>query len=149
MSEHPDAPEQYTLTLSAQQAAVLQHAMEVYARLGMGQVDDALRCLPAPATVDICERAEVIREVERQLAPVMRGPDGRLPPTSPQSKSAWDLYQVIRHRLAWDRAYAKGILKPGEPRRWSEMFGCQYDEPLPSSGEPLARMEPAATSQQD
>ena len=149
MSENTDAPEQYTLTLSAQQAAVLQEALEVYARLGMGQVDDALRCLPAPATVDICERAEVIREVERQLAPVMRGPDGRLPPTSQPSKSAWDLFQVVRHRIAWDHAYARGVLKPGEPRRWSEMFGCQYDEPLPSSGEPLARIAPASLPAQD
>jgi hypothetical protein len=54
---------------------------------------------------------------------------------------SWDLHQVIRHRLAWDRAYRDGIVKPGDARDWNQMMGVLYDEPLPMGDEPLAKIE--------
>lgn len=56
---------------------------------------------------------------------------------SDSSRVLFDLIQVIRHRLAWDRA--------GNPpeRDYSKMFGVYYDEPRRSSTETeMATIEP-------
>ena len=59
----------------------------------------------------------------------------------PEAKSAWDLYQVIRHRLAWDNAVAEGVIdSPDAPRNWTAMLGVHYDKPMTSSAEPLAEI---------
>ena len=60
--------------------------------------------------------------------------------TPETSKVAWDLYQVTRHRLAWDRAQACG--HPGEGQAPPPMWSVNYDQPMRTSKEPLAWMEP-------
>jgi hypothetical protein len=52
------------------------------------------------------------------------------------------MYQVIRHRLSWDRAVEDGtIASPDAPRDWSKMLGVNYDEPMRTGPEPLAKIE--------
>lgn len=121
----------YTLHLTEKQAAEISHACETLARLRMGQIDMALRELPLDKPMEY--------EQERYISNYLRSlyhQDGRQ-----LHQVSWDLHQVIRHRLAWDRAYAEGIVKPGEPRRWPEMMGVMYDEPMQMGDEPMATIE--------
>ena len=122
---------EYTLHLTEKQAAEISHACEILARLRMGQIDMALRELPLDKPMEY----EQERYVSNYLRSLYRE-DGRQ-----LHQISWDLHQVVRHRLAWDRAYAKGIIKPGEPRKWPEMLGVMYDEPMQLGDEPLAQIE--------
>jgi hypothetical protein len=61
---------------------------------------------------------------------------------SEASRIAWDLYQVLRHRLAWDLAAAEGIVGNADSqRKWPEMMQVHYDEPSRVSEQPLALIE--------
>src|SRR5574340_577948 len=107
----------YTLTITAQQAQVLSAACEILARLGIGQYDDALRHLPQREGIDWSAWHDDVRTIGQMLSKHMpNGIDGyrsslgiNHTKASEESRAAWDLYQVIRHRLAWDRAIAEGI----------------------------------------
>lgn len=141
----------YTITITEQQGYVLSAACEVLARLGTGQYDDALRRLPQREDIDWSTWHDDVRAIGQMLSRHMaNGIDGyraslgiNHAKTSKESKVAWDLYQVIRHRLAWDRAIAEGITD-GTTRDWSKMMGVHYDAPMRASTEPLATMEQAA-----
>lgn len=123
----------YTLTLTARQAAEISSACEILARLQMGQIDMALRELPLASYLDYDKQ----RMIESILLPLYD--DGK----KRHGTIAWDLYQVVRHRLAWDRAVDRGEIEPGERRNWSKMMGVCYDEPMQWGGETLARIEKA------
>jgi hypothetical protein len=61
---------------------------------------------------------------------------------SERAKTAWDLYQAIRYRLAWDGAVAHGVIQNANARRkWPEMMGVHYDEPMQTGKEPIAKVE--------
>jgi len=118
----------YTLILTARQAAEISSACEIVARLQMGQVDMALRELPGDHPKDYDALREIQQMIERLVpAKIERG-----------DSIAWDLYQVIRHRLSWDRAIERGEIKEGDRRKWPEMMGVSYDEPMKKGDEPLA-----------
>ena len=118
----------YTLTLTSRQAAEISSACEIVARLQMGQVDMALRELPGEQPKDYDALREIQEMIERLVpAKIERG-----------DSIAWDLYQVIRHRLSWDRAYESGQIEKGERRNWSIMMGVNFDEPLKMGDEQLA-----------
>ena len=125
----------YTLHLTEKQAGEISLACEILARLRMGQIDMALRELPLAESLDYWNE----RVIENVLKPLYRK-DGKR-----AGCAAWDLHQIIRHRLAWDRAYRDGIVKPGDARDWNQMMGVIYDEPLPMGGEPLAKIERSNT----
>jgi len=128
----------YTLTVTEDQACAISAACELLARLGMGQLDDALRFMPAPQDRDWQAFHDACRVATDAMQPVIRNKAGNLPRRHEQSAIAWDLYQVLRHRLAWDRAYERGVVKPGDSRKWPAMLGVCYDEPLPMAEHPLA-----------
>jgi hypothetical protein len=55
---------------------------------------------------------------------------------------AWDLYQVVRHKLSWEGAVERGVIESEDsPRNWSEMMTVNYDTPMKFGTEPLAKME--------
>lgn len=128
---------QYTLHLNATQAATISHACEVLARLGMGQFRDALECLPLKefAPDGWHEDMEGIAHILKKHTTIMSGVGAYHSigshKTSDKSKTAWDLYQVVRHRLAWDAN------PNGNP------FSVMHDTPMQTSKEPLAWMEKA------
>ena len=118
----------YTLTLTARQASEISSACEILARLKMGQVDMAVRELPGNQPKDYEAMREIQQMIERLVpAKIERG-----------DSIAWDLYQVIRHRLSWDREIERGNIERGEPRNWSIMMGVSFDEPMKMGSEPLA-----------
>ena len=135
----------YTLTITEAQAQTLSIACEVLARLGMGQYKDALDNLPRRDNIDWSAWHDDMRGIGHILSKHMPGIDGYISHigihnASSESRLAWDMHQVIRHRLAWDRAVARGVTD-GTVRNWNEMLGVHYDEPTKTCEAPLATME--------
>lgn len=62
-------------------------------------------------------------------------------PKSEDTNLLWDIYQVLRHQISWDKAIENGIIKDGEPRKFSEMFCVNYDKPTRRGSEPLCVIE--------
>lgn len=124
----------YTITVTERQAAELQEACELLARIKIGQIDHAIERLPGYHGQRDWERVHATRHEIQRLA------NSLMPEATKRREDgvAWDLYQVIRHRLAWDRAVDAGTIHSGEPRKWPEMMGVSYDEPMAMSGIPLA-----------
>lgn len=137
-----EKPTHYTITVTAEQAAVISSACEVMARLGIGQIWAALDKLP------LKERWagswELREAVERVVADHINGGMGiHHKGVTWNARAAWDLHATIRHRLAWDRAIADGVVAPGQPRNWSTMIGVAYDQPLPFEDVPRVKIEEA------
>ena len=117
----------YTLTLTEEQAAILRDAYELLARVHMGQfnaaVDEVLR------RRDDCRDSmyaakDIACSLERTMFPNGAGPRPE------RANVAWDLYQVVRHSVAW------ATLPPNEDR---PAYLVQYGAPmLTSAQEPLA-----------
>lgn len=139
----------YTMTITKDQAQVLIKATEILARLGIGQFRDALECLPTHEFIPDGWH-EDMDSVGRLLSRHMiDGVDGyrsslgiRNKDVSEASRIAWDLCQVLRHRLAWDLAVAEGtVVSADSQRKWPEMMQVHYDEPSRVSEQPLALIE--------
>ena len=136
----------YTLHLTEEQAHVLSRACEVLARLGIGQINEGLRELPQEKDIDWTDFhddcAAVCKIMSKHMTKRIDGYSSNLGIHNADAgaKRAWDLHQVIRHRLSWDRAIAQGWTD-GTKRNWNEMLGVNFDEPMRVSGEELARME--------
>jgi len=127
-----------TLEINERQAHTLKEALELYARIGMGQLHE-LNYHPAFQCRDY-ERDEVDQLLDHLKHTVFTDLYGRghsygirHENTHEASKEAYDIYQVIRHRLAWHK-------KP-EGNRWS----VDFDEPTQFSQQPLAfcKIEPS------
>jgi hypothetical protein len=125
----------YTLHITAAQAQTISHACEVLARLGMGQFRDALECLPLReyAPDGWHEDMEGIAHILKKHTTIMPGIGAYIEntsrKTSEKSKVAFDVYQVIRYRLAWEKN------PKGDP------MSVQFDKPMKTSTEPLPWLE--------
>lgn len=141
----------YTVDLSQRQMGVLSLAAEVLARLGMGQAMDALEHLPIkpPAEMDFSQWHDDMRTIRGLLSQHMvAGIDGwqsslgiRNKAVPPASVIAWDLHQVLRHRLAHDQDPAK----EGRPR----FLSVAHDTPYQIGDEPLARVTSAGPADRE
>lgn len=138
----------YTIKLNKSQLETLSAATEVLARLGVGQFDYAFDWLPFAKGKYITHEDQLY--FSERLAPLMvHNIDGyrsslgiNCNETPEFSKIAWDLYQVIRHRLSWERAVEEGIVTSlDDTRKWPEMMTVDYDTPFHASEEPLAEIE--------
>lgn len=88
----------YTLKLSKEHLLVLQRACELYMRIQMGQLTFITEMFAGDPQVDTAELYDVLSELmsrsrARGLANVR----------SAKGDAAYDLMQVIRHKLSWDR----------------------------------------------
>lgn len=141
----------YTLTMTKKQAEVVSLACEVFARLETGQFKMVLEYLPLDQFLPEGwhdDMAEIGRILQRHMIGQIDGHFSSLGiahhKTGREAKIAWDIHQVVRHRLAWDRAVKKGVVEsPDSPRKWPEMIGACYDEPLQVAQEPLAKIDEA------
>jgi hypothetical protein len=135
----------YHLRINEAQVRAISHACEVLARLGMGQFKDALECLPLKeyAPDGWWEDMEGIAHILKKHTTIMHGVGSyhgiSSAKTSPESKTAWDVHQVIRHQLAWDAAQENG--HPGEGEAMRPSWSVVYDQPMKTSAEPLAWIE--------
>lgn len=118
----------YTLkNLEVGHLDVIRRALDFYGRVGLGQFREVLR-VPNPRTFDVTahQQAEVLLDVVRRLtmSDLTEGNSYhgiRSEKISDDFRVAYDVQQVIRHRLAWDRN-PKGdfMVDFDEPYRTSE-----------------------------
>lgn len=126
-------PRRYVLELSQGQAELVSRAVELYARLGMGQFEMLDRFFSWEPKGSCLERA---RPLLQELVAIKNGrphcyPGIHSKEISDDYRVLYDLHQVIRHRLAWDR--------DSHPEGWK---GVDYDEPRRASAtESLARID--------
>lgn len=132
----------YQLILTEEQLQAIRDACEIKARLHLGQFDDALRCCYNQYGVSVIDY-DTTRAVEAIIKPIqgLQANSSWGVGKFHDADLLWEISSTLRHRLAWDRAYAAGKIKPGEPRNWSEMLGVQYDEPLKLTDEPFPLVE--------
>lgn len=130
----------YTLKITKEQAQILSEATEVLARLCLGQIRFALDYLPTREFRPDGWNEDADR-IEEILHKYLSGHDGQRPDISRIRSASWDLYQVIRHRLSWDYAIEHGIVESADSKRnWSRMITVNFDEPMKTSDEPLAKI---------
>lgn len=127
------AQQTYQLTITAEQAHVIQKALELFSRVHMGQLDPVAYILCSYRQIRELREEDLglIHRFLRSVEPTATGLDpggywgifsGKVQDTA---RVAWDLQQVVRHRLAWDREPRGGIY-------------VDFDPPMRSSSEPLA-----------
>lgn len=131
----------YHIELTEKQLQALNAACEVCARFKVGQPGIAVDML---AITDGAGRSINSYALEHQLDALIKplmGLDMNASFGAGQFDDAdvlFDLHEVLRHRLAWDKAVADGLTLPGLPRKWPEMMTVNYDEPMHWGTEPLA-----------
>lgn len=125
----------YQLEISHKQAITLQVACEMLARLHMGQINivlsDCFIRLPVEKLEELREKAKEVELLVRPSNAYYALHSKNLPE---ESRIAWDLNQVIRHKVSHDIADEE---KTPKDKRWS----VNYDEPFKLSSEPLAKIE--------
>lgn len=121
----------YNLELTEEQLQTLSHACETCARINMLQLDMIAEHLGKGIIDDsFCEIRDIMDETAKQIREI-------LPENRRRTESAnilWDLYQVARHRLAWDQLKAQGKTKP-------DYYSVIYNEPFKTAKSPLAKVE--------
>jgi hypothetical protein len=134
MSDH-----KYTIHLTERQARVIVDALDLFSRIGMGQLKEVayvLRQNPLPSyDPDLEIRTNLLFKIRDKLDILarywMKGP-GYYGITSKsisdKFRIAWDIQQVVRHRLAWDRN-PKGDIT------------IDFDNPMKTSEEDLPKIE--------
>lgn len=97
---------QYTLTMDAEQARILVLALDLYSRIGIGQFEEITRVYETNGDLSI-EKEEDLKVYLLKAKAVAGHPvNGSYgihnPHVSDKFRVAWDIQQVVRHRLAYD-----------------------------------------------
>jgi hypothetical protein len=135
----------YSVKLTRSQLRTIQHALDFYQRMQMGQVNEMISVLPWAENVDWAAihalldgfgaaiSAHTISKVGRS-AYLSVGNDA-LPA---DNSMAYDIHRTIERFLSWERAVELGLVASmSSPRDWHTMLGVNYDEPAHYSSEPL------------
>lgn len=103
-----------SLIMNIDQAKVLRDACELLARIRIGQIEQVAYTM-MDADMSLMKHKEFLRKLTKQKS---IGDDEK-------ADIAWDLYQVIRHTIAWHENPSGGI-------------SVIYDPPFQASCHPLA-----------
>lgn len=122
--------EKYILTLTREQAQVAQNALELYARLKIGQFDRITELMLDVRSVDeYCQRRDLANDLLQIVAGIIYGKNAYGYPDVQKDAlhhRAWNIYAAIRYKMAWH----------DEPKGgWAVCF----DEPYPYGGEPVPK----------
>ena len=140
----------YLLELTETQAQVIQKACDLLSRVESGQWHVAFDLLPKDGKTDWKQWHDAKEEIKEIMKTVLKdGIDGVAcsfgvgsSQTPPSSDIAWDIHQVIRHRLAWEDAIEHGTVQSiNDNRDWRSMMGVAYDPPMRFGPEPLAKIQ--------
>ncbi len=97
----------YTLNMSEAQAQVVVRALDLYTRIGIGQFEEILRVYdPLSETWGSGHKfaLEFIKEIKAQAGHPMNGSHGiHNPKVRDDFRVAYDVQQVIRNRIAFDK----------------------------------------------
>lgn len=104
--------------------AEIKNATENLSRVGMGQIDYCIDVINMQwGKIVLDKNYSVIRE-QIDAADKIMELDGR---SKVEADNAWDIYQVVRHYLAWKSEPEGG-------------FQVSFDKPLKKGSEPLAKI---------
>jgi len=132
----------YTLKISKEQAQAISNCTELYARIQMGQVEDVgYQLLANTKYLDLPpEDQSAIRDLLSDIHRILVGATNtsfglhnkKIPE---QARVAWDIHQVVRNVLAWERQPEGGI------------SSVAFDKPYKTAGVELATMEKQEASE--
>ena len=119
----------YTLTMNEEQAQLLVKALDLYSRIGIGQFEEVLQVYDPTAKLSPGTRDDIRQQLDFAKAAAGHPANGSYGIHSPEVRdefrAAYDIQQVVRNRLAYDR-------KPeGNPS------SVHFDEPRQISKVPL------------
>ena len=131
----------YTIkNLSRKQLQLIQLALETQFRLEMAQVDvalDQIRGKNGETNVFDWETVQQINRIVKDTICIDHNASWGVG-FHEETDTEVDMMQVIRHKLAWERAVEDGIIESEQsPRKFSEMMGVCYDKPMKWSKESL------------
>jgi len=123
----------YTIKLNTEQLYLIKQSLEVMSRLKSGQISIAMSEVYPQLSWD--DREDIEKEVRSRVFP-------ELSPSSyygvgskiEEISDCFDMIQVIRHRLSWDRLAAEGKDKP-------DFYGRNYDTPMKFGKHDLIEVE--------
>ena len=123
----------YRLEVNRDQLSTIKRALEFYSRIGMGQLKEIDSWEFNFEDLDGGEKQYVDDALQR-ISCFFTG----LPPNAYRGighkdvpdacNSAWDIYQVVRHHIAWEDHPEGGLF-------------VQFDKPWKTSKQPLAKIE--------
>jgi len=116
--------QKYNVTLTEAQVSVISMACELVGRLRLGQFNDIVwKVYPetlGSQTVDHEKIRTLFDEISLELRK-QRGHSGSDADWTDDARAAWDIHQVFRHRLSWDK----------NPE--GNNMNVHFDEPMPMS----------------
>jgi len=121
----------YILEVNEKQAQVVSEAMELYARLGIGQYGELNHMSPPQKPAHAESFFLAVKDLERYVFDETTARPSISGAAEPY-RIAYDVYQVVRHRLAWDKEPAGGV------QVW-------YDKPFRVSEEKLPKIKKETT----
>lgn len=136
------------IPLEGNQTWIVRDALEATARMIVGQPCEMLgQVLTTEGKRSYFAYEETIA-IQRMVSSLMGLPGNATGGVgwNTEGDILWDLYQVVRHRLAWDNAIKAELVNSDGSRNWSRMMGVSYDEPIKYGSEPLAQMSGADSS---
>lgn len=140
----------YKLTIDEDQARCIQNATELLSRVMGGQWNEMMDWLPLKKDIDWSEYHNDMDIIAAILSKHMKdGIDGRSASFGVGCRHlhkyhdiAWDLHQVLRHKMSWEYAVEQGYVESEDsPRNWKEMMTVNYDEPMKWGESKLAKIE--------
>lgn len=130
MMENPK--ERYILTLTPEQEYIVEQALELLARLHIGQFERIAELLCDPRDTDYCKRRDLTRDLLRLAAIVVFGRSAYNYPDvkerSQEHEQAWTIYSVLRYTRSWHENPEGG-------------FTVNYDEPINLAGGKMPKCE--------
>ena len=125
--------ERYILTLTPEQEYITEQALELLARLHIGQFERIAELLVDPRDQEnYCKRRDLARDLLRLAAIVVFGRSAYNYPDvkerSAEHELAWTIYSVLRYTRSWHENPQGG-------------FTVNYDKPLNLSGGPMPKCE--------
>uniref|UniRef100_A0A6M3ISR5 Uncharacterized protein n=1 Tax=viral metagenome TaxID=1070528 RepID=A0A6M3ISR5_9ZZZZ len=124
----------YKLEITEKQAKIITQSLNLFSRIGMGQLEEIINHPQWIFTVDNQYDRDIIKNSINTLKKHLCNLDSYSSfgiyqeEVDDINRVAWDLQQVIRHKLAWDRNPKGGIT-------------VDFGVPMKSSKEDLAKIE--------
>lgn len=126
----------YKMTLTKEQAEVLVKALDLFSRVGCGQFEEVLRhptwylkAVLSDKPVSMQDIRSHIDEAKYLLTGLKSGVAVGITVADEPNRVAYDILQVIQHRLAWDENPEGGMeTSYHEPMMWSEQPAAKIEK---------------------
>lgn len=123
----------FQIKVNEEQLREIIHALEVVARLNIGQLDMALDCCLDENGNSHIVPYDTCKQIESMVKPLMGLSHSSSYGVGKFEKTdmIWDMYEVFRHHHSWQRAIDNGIVDSMNSKRdWNSMMSVNYDEPM-------------------